>query len=114
MIPFLKIAVIVMGVLIVAGLVVIGVKIYNDSTKVVENFSADSVDSPGAKSTSPHYKTSLEHLNLGTGAEVQSIIAEDDRLLLRVRTADAQERLVIINIKNGAVLGEIVLPPPGQ
>lgn len=114
MIPFLRIAVIVMGVLIVAGIAVIGVKIYQDSNKLAETLNADSVDSPATQPTSPHYRTSLEQLNLGAGVVLQSMTAEDDRLLLRVRTADAHERLVIINMKNGAVVGEIALPPSGE
>ena len=121
MIPFLKVAVIVMGILIVGGLAVIGVKIYQDSIKVAETFSdepADNVEVPSpepatmattALTASP---AAVEHLDLGPGARVQDMVAGGDRLILNVRTSEGVERVVIIDMNSGTVLGDIALEAP--
>lgn len=117
MIPFLKVAVVVMGILIVGGLAVIGVKIYQDSIKVAENFSeepGDGVDvpSPEPASAAVALPQAVEHLGLEPGARVQDMVAEGDRLILNVRTAGGVERVVIIDMNSGAVLGDIALEAP--
>jgi hypothetical protein len=134
MIPFLKIAVVVMGILIVGGLAVIGVKIYQDSIKVVETFGEEPMEAvetvevaEAAPVPSPEpqtqmqvvtttaiapYTAAVEHLDLGRGARVQSMIAEGHRLILNVRTASGIERVVIINMNSGTVLGDIALEAP--
>ena len=38
---------------------------------------------------------------------------EEGRLVLRVSDGAAGERVLIVDINSGAVLGEIALPPPG-
>ena len=114
MILFLKIAVVFMGVLIVGGLAVIGVKIYQKSNEAVEHFSAGTEDTPAAQTAPSRFSASLEHLDLGPDAEMQSMVAEGDRLVLRIRNDRADERLVIIDMNSGAVLGEIALPSPAR
>ena len=110
MITFLKVAVVVMGVLIVGGLAVIGVKIYQDSIKVAETFS----DTPAVSEDAPPapLPVAVEHLDLGEGARVQNMIAEGDRLILNVRSSDGAERVVIIDMNSGTVLGDIALEAP--
>jgi hypothetical protein len=134
MIPFLKIAVVVMGILIVGGLAVIGVKIYQDSIKVAETFGEEPMEAvetvevaEAAPVPSPEpqtqmqvvtttaiapYTAAVEHLDLGRGARVQSMIAEGHRLILNVRTASGIERVVIIDMNSGTVLGDIALEAP--
>ena len=121
MIPFLKVAVVVMGILIVGGLAVIGVKIYQDSIKVAETFSeepGDAIDVPSpepatvTKSAPTPMPEAVEHLDLGRGARVQDMVAEGDRLILNARTAGGVERVVIIDMNSGAVLGDIALEAP--
>ena len=134
MIPFLKIAFVVMGILIVGGLAVIGVKIYQDSIKVVETFGEEPMEAvetvevaEAAPVPSPEpqtqmqvvtttaiapYTAAVEHLDLGRGARVQSMIAEGHRLILNVRTASGIERVVIIDMNSGTVLGDIALEAP--
>ena len=134
MIPFLKIAVVVMGILIVGGLAVIGVKIYQDSIKVAETFGEEPMEAvetvevaEAAPVPSPEpqtqmqvvtttaiapYTAAVEHLDLGRGARVQSMIAEGHRLILNVRTASGIERVVIIDMNGGMVLGDIALEAP--
>ena len=134
MIPFLKIAVVVMGILIVGGLAVIGVKIYQDSIKVAETFGEEPMEAvetvevaEAAPVPSPEPQTQMqvvtttaiapytavvEHLDLGRGARVQSMIAEGHRLILNVRTASGIERVVIIDMNSGTLLGDIALEAP--
>jgi hypothetical protein len=114
MITFLKVAVVVMGVLIVGGLAVIGVKIYQDSIKVAETFGdapAVSEDAPPAALPAA-LPAAVEHLDLGEGARVQNMIAEGDRLILNVRSPGGAERVVIIDMNSGTVLGDIALEAP--
>lgn len=128
MIPFLKIAVVFMGILIVGGLAVIGVKIYQDTIKVAETLGEEPVEAvPEPQLLSPEpqtqtkvvtanaiapYTAAVEHLNLGRDARVQSMIAEGHRLILNVRTASGIERVVIIDMNSGMVLGDIALEAP--
>ena len=130
MIPFLKIAVVFMGILIVGGLAVIGVKIYQDTIKVAETLGEEPVEAvPEPQLLSPEpqtqtqtkvvtanaiapYTAAVEHLNLGRDARVQSMIAEGHRLILNVRTASGIERVVIIDMNGGMVLGDIALEAP--
>ena len=109
MILFLKAAVIVMGILIVAGLAVIGVKIYQKAGDAAESLS---VETPQARAAPTPFSTGIEHLGLGPGAQVTSMVAEDDRLILGVRSSNGVERVVIIDMNSGAVLGEVTLAPP--
>ena len=110
MIPIriLKVAVIVMGVLIVAGLAVIGVKISQKTGEVAESMSFDAEQAPAA-----NFRVSLDQLGLGPGARLLSMDVEEGRLVLRVSDGAAGERVLIVDINSGAVLGEIALPPPG-
>ena len=128
MILFLKIAVVFMGILIVGGLAVIGVKIYQDTIKVAETLGEEpleAVPEPQLLSPEPQtqtkvvtanaiapYTAAVEHLNLGRDARVQSMIAEGHRLILNVRTASGIERVVIIDMNSGMVLGDIALEAP--
>ena len=119
-IPILRIAVIVMGVLIVAGLVVIGVKILQKSKEAAKSLNAEAVDTPVdeakltvAMATTP-FHVSIEQLGLGSDARLLSMDVEGGRLVLRVQSGVADGRVLIVDINSGAVLGEIALPPPLQ
>ena len=109
-IPILKVAVVVMGILIVAGLVVIGVKIIQKSNEAAESLSVATVDAPEA-APAP-FKVSIDQLGLDAGARLQSMDVEGERLVLRVSDGEAGDRVVIVDMNSGAVLGEIALPPP--
>ena len=115
-IPILKVAVIVMGVLIVAGLVVIAIKIVDKSGEVAESMSVDAADSstPAAVPAGASFKVDIDQLGLGPGARLISMDVEAGRLVLRVSGGDAGEQVVIVDISSGAVLGEVALPPPLQ
>jgi len=119
-ISILRIAVIVMGVLIVAGLVVIGVKILQKSKEAAKSLGAEVVNTPMdeakltvAMATTP-FHVSIEQLGLGSDARLLSMDVEGGRLVLRVQSGVADGRVLIVDINSGAVLGEIALPPPLQ
>ena len=115
MIPIriLKVAVIVMGVLIVAGLAVIGVKISQKTGEVAESMSFEAEQAPAAApAAAANFRVSLDQLGLGPGARLLSMDVEEGRLVLRVSDGAAGERVLIVDINSGAVLGEIALPPP--
>jgi len=119
-ISILRIAVIVMGVLIVAGLVVIGVKILQKSKEAAKSLNSEAVDTPVdeakltvAMATTP-FHVSIEQLGLGSDARLLSMDVEGGRLVLRVQSGVADGRVLIVDINSGAVLGEIALPPPLQ
>ncbi|MEE8171971.1 MAG: hypothetical protein V3T62_03490 [Alphaproteobacteria bacterium] len=111
MIPILKVAVVVMGILIVAGLAVIGVKIFQKSNELAESLSIEAVDAPVAGPTP--FSTSIEQLGLDPGVRLISMDVEGEKLVLRVRDdTSGGERVVIIDLNSGTVRGEIALPSP--
>ncbi|MDA1356427.1 MAG: hypothetical protein O3A94_09185 [Proteobacteria bacterium] len=123
-ISILRIAVIVMGVLIVAGLVVIGVKILQKSKEAAVSLSGGaakvSADAPApSPALSPalratQFRVSIEQLGLGSNARLLSMDVEGGRLVLHVQSGGAGGRVLIVDLNSGAVLGEIALPPPLQ
>ena len=115
-IPILKTAVIVMGVLIVAGLVVVGIKILDKSKEAAESMSAKAVktSAPAPAPAGAPFKVDIDQLGLDPGARLISMDVEAGRLVLRVSDGDAGEQVLIVDISNGAVLGEVALPPPLQ
>ncbi len=88
----LKALVIVLGVMIVAGIAVIGVTIYHRATNPVNR----PVPGPGFG------KMALE---LPAGSRVVEMVAEDDRLILRLRLADGGRRILILDMATGKRLG---------
>ncbi len=124
MIPFLKFAVIFMGILIVAGLVVIGVKIMQKSEDVSEsmNYSAEENKTSSvadAKITdliakSDRFKVQLNNFQKGNNWQLLHILAENDRLILHWRNAQSIDKIMIVSLVDGSVLGEIHLANQGQ
>ena len=111
-ISILRIAVIVMGILIVAGLVVIGVKILQKSKEAAKSLSTEAVETPlPAATAGAQFRVSLEHLGLGSDVRLLSMDVDGGRLVLRVQGGGAGGRVLIVDINSGAVLGEIALPP---
>ena len=112
-ISILRIAVIVMGLMIVAGLVVRGVKILQKSQELGKSLSAEAVETPlPAAPAGLQFRVSLEQLGLGSDARLLSMDVDGGRLVLRVQSGGADGLVLIVDINSGAVLGEIALPPP--
>jgi len=99
----LKALVIVLGVMIVAGIAVVGVTIYHRTT--------NPVNSPVPGSAEPGFgpgfgKVALE---LPPGSRIVEMTAEDDRLILRVGLADGGRQIIILDMATGKRLGTFEL-----
>jgi hypothetical protein len=98
--PFwLKVLVIVMGLLIVAGFVVIAAEI------------ARRMSTPNA-GRSPAAATSFsERIALPAGARVVSVTAVGDRVVVHVETPGGPASAYIVDPRNGALLGTVEFAP---
>ena len=95
---WLKILVIVMGLLIVAGFVVVAAEI------------ARRMSSPTA-SRSPASTAYTQRIALPPGGKVVSMTAVGDRLVVHVETAGAPTAAYVVEPRTGALLGTIDFPP---
>ena len=95
---WLKVLVIVMGLLIVAGFVVIAAEI------------ARRMSTPNAART-PASAAFAERIALPSGARVVSINAVGDRLVVHVETQGGPAAAYIVDPRNGALLGTVEFPP---
>lgn len=96
---WLKVLVIVMGLLIVAGFVVIAAEI------------ARRMSSPGGVRSPAASAAFTQRIALPSGAQVVSMESVGDRLVVHVRTADGQSTAYIIDPRSGALLGTVDFPP---
>ena len=109
MITYLKIIVIVLGVMIAAGLVVIGIKLVQKGDELAElgedggEAGADAVTHDAA--TPP----AVGDLGLPAGAEVRRMTTADHRLILVVAVPEAGERIVIVDLRDGRTIATIGL-----
>lgn len=97
---WLKVLVIVMGLLIVAGFVVIAAEIARRMS------SPNGLRSPAAASTA-----FTQRIALPSGAQVVSMESVADRLVVHVRTLDGQSSAYIVDPRSGALLGTVEFPP---
>jgi hypothetical protein len=95
---WLKVLVIVMGLLIVAGFVVIAAEI------------ARRMSTPNA-ARSPAAAGFVERIALPSGARVVSMNAVGDRLVIHVETQGGPAAAYIVDPRNGALLGTVEFPP---
>jgi hypothetical protein len=96
---WLKVLVIAMGLLIVAGVVVIAAEV------------ARRMSSPN-DSRSPAASASFtQRIALPSGAQVISMESVADRLVVHVKTADGQSSAYIVDPRSGALLGTVEFPP---
>ncbi len=108
----LKGLVIGMGVLIVAGLGVIVVTLYNRASAPGDSGVDRGGDRGGdrgveAAGGAPLPAFGTARLFLPAGGAVLGMTAADGRLLLRARHADASEWIYIVDLASGATLGKI-------
>lgn len=104
MIKYLKIIVVVLGVLIIAGVVIIAVKLADTGTEMATG-------GPSGDGSMPAYMPapSVAELGLPPGSQVKSMEASNNRLILNIRLPDTSERIVILNISSGAVVADLEL-----
>ncbi len=113
-VPYLKVAVIVMGVMILVGLLGLGYMLYNKSQK---REAAEEANAGGAPASSESGGTSaqsmrsqrLVSLGLPPGSRVGEMTATGDRLVLNVRVPGQGERIVILDLRKGGVIGHVAL-----
>ncbi|MCH8092697.1 MAG: hypothetical protein IID53_16425 [Proteobacteria bacterium] len=115
----LKTLVIVLGVVIVAGIAVIGVTIYHRATNPVNSPVPDSPKPAAKPAAKPAPKPATEPgfgpgfgrvvLELPPGSRVVEMTAEDDRLILRLRLADGGRQILILDMATGKRLGTFEL-----
>ncbi len=98
----LKILVVVMGVLIVAGIAVIGVTIYNRLAGGGEGrpvAAADGADGRRGFGT--------VDLSLPEGCEIVDVIAEGERLIVWSGARAGCERVYVYDVSDGTLLGTL-------
>ncbi|MSO69588.1 MAG: hypothetical protein EXQ98_04830 [Alphaproteobacteria bacterium] len=113
-VPYLKVAVIVMGVMILVGLLGLGYMLYNKSQKREAAEEANAGGAPassesGGMSAQSTRSQRLVSLGLPPGSRVGEMTATDDRLVLNVRVPGQGERIVILDLRKGGVIGHVAL-----
>ncbi len=115
----LKALVIFLGVVIVAGIVVLAVTIGQRATKLVAEGSGDgngatevSADGPQAKAPQVKAKFGDREIDLPDGSEVIAMMAEEGRLMLRLRLANGRQRILVLDLATGKQLGSFRLRRP--
>ena len=97
---WLKVLVIVMGLLIVAGFIVIAAEI------------ARRMSTPNTgRSPAPAAGVFSERIALPSGARVVSMTAAGDRLVVHVETPGGPSAAYVVDPRNGALLGTVEFPP---
>ena len=113
MITYLKIIVIVLGVMIAAGLVVIGLKLVEKGNELAElTGDEDAAATDEADAAAMPAATALpapRDLGLPAGSQVRRMTAAGHRLILVVAVPDAGERIVIVDLRSGGMVANIGL-----
>jgi len=91
----LKLLVVVMGVLLVAGVVALGLAI---AVRVQRGPAAETAAQP-------------LHLSLPDGARILATEMSGDRLLVRLSLGDGAEQLLLLNARTGAEIAVIATRP---
>ena len=101
----IKALVIGMGVLIVAGLILLGYGMYSKSRNL-----GDSDAVATAQPTAPLQAFGTVPVTLAPGARVEDMAALGGRLAVRVSEGEAS-RILVLDLTSGAVAGSFVLAP---
>ncbi len=96
---WLKVLVIVMGLLIIAGFVVI-------AAEIARRMSTANATRPPAGGTA-----FAERIALPSGAQVLSMTTAGDRLVVHVEGQDGLSTAYIVDPRSGALLGTVAFPP---
>jgi hypothetical protein len=96
---WLKVLVIVMGLLIVAGFVVIAAEIARRMS------SASPASAPSGAAAF------ARSIALPSGAQVVSVSPAGDRLAVHVKAVDGRSTVYIVDPRSGALLGTVDFPP---
>jgi Family of unknown function (DUF6476) len=95
---WLKVLVVVMGLLIVVGFIVV-------ASEIGRRMSSPS------SSAAPSGAAYSQSIALPSGAQVVSVGSAGDRLAVHVKAADGRSTLYIVDPHTGALLGTVDFPP---
>ena len=119
MITYLKIIVIVLGVMIAAGLVVIGLKLVEKGDELAElstEKGGDEAEAVAPEAVAPEAAPPDAvappmpgDLGLPPGTQVRRMTTAGHRLILVVAVPEAGERIVIVDLRNGSRVANIGL-----
>ncbi len=104
----LKVLVIVMGVLLVAGIIALGFAV---QYRLNHPRQAPAGSPAAASAIGPAGAPSAITLDLPQGARVVGAEASGDRLVVRVELAGGSEELIIVNLITGAPVATVTLRP---
>jgi hypothetical protein len=109
----LKIAVVVMGVMIVVGLAVIAATIVGRlGGKTAEPEPAVTMSlAPGAVPGTPLATFDPANVPLPAGSHLQQIVPAGDRLVLHLAGEGGRDVLMVLDMAGGRVLGSFLLEP---
>ena len=110
----LKALVIFMGVVIVIGVAVVGVTIYNRMNRLGETAPADSQAAapPAAPADQTLPAFGDMSVKLPEGCRVVEMVPAGDRLLLRLGSLPRCNRILVVDLATGGLLGSIDLTFP--
>lgn len=95
---WLKVLVVVMGLLIVVGFIVV-------ASEIARRMSSAS------SGAAPSGAAFAERIALPSGSQVVSVSPAGDRVAVHVKAADGRSTLYIVDPRNGALLGTVDFPP---
>lgn len=112
-VPYLKVVVVVMGVMIFVGLLGLGYMLYNKSQKRDAAEEASAGDAPATadgETAAPAGRAQRSvSLGLPPGSRVGKMTATDDRLVFNVHVPGQGDRIVILDLRKGGVIGHVAL-----
>ena len=97
---WLKVLVIVMGLMIVVGFIVV-------ASEIAHRMSSASTSASPAASGAAFARS----IALPSGAQVVSVDTAGDRIAVHVRSVEGRSTLYIVDPRNGALLGSVDFPP---
>ena len=102
----LKFLVIAMGVVIVVGTAVVVITIFQRAAAPGSDaVSAERAERRGPARPEARGGFGTQQLEIPRGSRIADMIAEDDRLILRLELADGTRRIVVLDTESGARLG---------
>jgi hypothetical protein len=99
----LKTLVIVLGVLILAGIAVVGVTLYNRANRP----GGLAGERPAAPATRPAERPSAASLGLPAGSRIRGIAGAGNRVVVHVELPGGQEQLLLLDPATGQVSGRL-------
>jgi hypothetical protein len=103
----LVVLVIVMGLLIVVGTVIVA----NEMSRRLSSAAPARAPAPASATSGPTGTPFTQRIELPAGAQVISMTAVGDRLVVQVETQAGLTAAYVVDPRTGALLGTIEFPP---